>query len=107
MTQHQLALGKQSGSAPAPSSASNKRKRKPAAPGGGGGQSGGGSGNAKGAGAGSGGNKVAKKKWEDKAGEKGPNGLDRMAGGNPAGAKCTRHASEGGCPFATCSFSHA
>ena len=107
VTQHQLALGKQSSSAPAPSSASNKRKRKPAAPGGGGGQSGGGSGNAKGAGAGSGGNKVAKKKWEDKAGEKGPNGLDRMAGGNPAGAKCTRHASAGGCPFATCSFSHA
>jgi hypothetical protein len=44
-------------------------------------------------------------KWPDVAGEKGPNGLERMAGGNPAGAPCSRHA-KGGCPFKTCSYAH-
>ena len=37
---------------------------------------------------------------------KGPNGLLRMAGGNPAGAKC-RLFEKGRCNYATCSFSHA
>ena len=36
-----------------------------------------------------------------------PNGLERMAGGNPAGAPCNRFfGPEKHCPFATCSFSH-
>jgi len=46
-----------------------------------------------------------KDKWPDVAGEKGPNGLERKAGGNPAGEPCSRHAS-GSCPFKTCSYKH-
>jgi hypothetical protein len=42
----------------------------------------------------------------DKAGEVGPNGLPRMAGGNPQGQPCKGHA-RGNCRFETCSFSHA
>ena len=44
--------------------------------------------------------------FKDAEGELGPNGLPRKKGGNPAGGKCTRLASGGACPFATCSFSH-
>ena len=46
-----------------------------------------------------------KDKWPDVAGEKGPNGLERKAGGNPAGEPYSRHAS-GSCPFKTCSYKH-
>ena len=46
-----------------------------------------------------------KEKWPDVAGEKGPNGLERKVGGNPAGDACARHA-KGGCPFKTCSYAH-
>ena len=42
----------------------------------------------------------------DKVGEVGPNGLPRMAGGNPRGQPCKGHA-RGNCRFETCSFSHA
>ena len=42
----------------------------------------------------------------DKVGEVGPNGLPRMAGGNPRGQPCKGHA-RGKCRFETCSFSHA
>ena len=59
-----------------------------------------------GKGSGSGG-KIKKSRFEDKAGELGPNGLPRMVlGGNPQGSPCKDH-SRGRCPFESCSFSHA
>ena len=57
--------------------------------------------------AGKGRNKTEYKgKWPDEEGVDGPNGLPRRAGGNPAGAPCTRHAQGGKCPFKFCSYSH-
>ena len=44
--------------------------------------------------------------FKDEEGQLGPNGLPRKKGGNPAGSKCSRLASLGTCPFATCSYSH-
>jgi len=46
------------------------------------------------------------KKYPDEVGAKGPNGLERMKGGNPAGDPC-RDLAKGKCAYATCSFSHA
>lgn len=47
-----------------------------------------------------------KEKWPDVAGAKGPNGLERKVGGNPAGEPCSKHGTPGGCPFQTCSYKH-
>ena len=44
--------------------------------------------------------------FKDEEGQLGPNGLPRKKGGNPSGGKCSRLASLGACPFATCSYSH-
>lgn len=44
-------------------------------------------------------------KYPDDDGAIGPNGLARMAGGNPAGEKCSRFA-KGACTFKFCSYSH-
>ena len=46
------------------------------------------------------------KKYPDEVGAKGPNGLERMKGGNPAGDPC-RDLAKGKCAYASCSFSHA
>ena len=43
-------------------------------------------------------------RFPDEDGAKGPNGLPRMKGGNPAGSKCKLHPK---CTFKFCSFSHA
>ena len=89
----------------APKPAAKSPGKRPA--GGAGGGSGGGSSGGSSGGGSAGGAKAAKvTKWADVAGEKGPNGLARMVGGNPAGEPCSRHAKPGGCPFTTCSFSH-
>ena len=47
-----------------------------------------------------------KGKFPDTEGALGPNGLARMAGGNPAGGPCTRFAKDGKCSFKFCSYSH-
>jgi len=69
----------------------------------GGGRGGGGGGGGGGSGSGTP-QKKKKGGYEDKAGELGPNGLPRMVGGNPDGAKCSAHPA---CRFTTCSYSHA
>jgi len=75
--------------------------------GGSGGGSGGGSSSGTPGGGSSNGAKAAKTtKWPDVAGEKRPNRLVRMVGGNPAGEPCSRHSKPGGCPFTTCSYCH-
>ena len=44
--------------------------------------------------------------WPDEEGALGPNGLKRMAGGNPQSKQeCRRH-SAGGCPYKFCSYKH-
>ena len=44
--------------------------------------------------------------WPDEDGALGPNGLKRIAGGNPdAKQECRRH-SAGGCPYKFCSYKH-
>ena len=44
--------------------------------------------------------------WPDEEGALGPNGLKRVAGGNPQSKQeCRRH-SAGGCPYKFCSYKH-
>ena len=89
----------------APKAAAKSPGKRPA--GGAGGGSGGGASSGSSGGGSAGGAKAAKvNKWPDVAGEKGPNGLARIVGGNPAGEPCSCHSKPGGCPFTTCSYCH-
>ena len=99
--------GLQANSAPKPknqpaAASPKKQKTAPATPKGGGGGSSGGSSS------GSPGSNKRKEKatYVDAVGEKGPNGLPRMVGGNPAGGPCNHLKDKGACPFNTCSYCH-